>query len=389
MKAHSVLSLLACLLACQAGEPVEIDDRVNAVLGDDSFERAFGEAPGPETDEVLRIRTHLRHVEALLREVDSSDMSEADLEARIENLDRLHDYWVAGRFPDNRPGSARVPRFVDDDAEGALADEAPRLCAVGYLLAQDLGPQAAFDISKYFEHASVFDIRSDVLDRWAASSGLSLDELAMIQPSYRPRPPIIDAEGRLEPEAIRRGLASRQGAVNACVHDRLGARDVHPRRVDAEVTVGPNGSVASAKLSTDLDKEDLGMQRCMAQAVFATQFRAFRGDPVTVKHRFTVIAPTRVDGSLDAAYLPVVFRRAEHNLQQCALASDFDSELLDLTVTASAEPRGRFSDIRVSIHEGPADEGFHGCVARSIRALTLPVFGGEARRASHAYFLTL
>jgi hypothetical protein len=114
---------------------------------------------------------------------------------------------------------------VDDDPGGELGVEAPRLCAVGALLAADLGLSAALRIDAGFRYDVIGDIDAAELRAWAASSGLDEQELAMIQPRYRPRPPPVEAGGRPTPQAIRRAVAQRLTQVNACVHTRLGARD--------------------------------------------------------------------------------------------------------------------------------------------------------------------
>ena len=222
----------------------------------------------------------------------------------MRNLDRLHDYWTAGFFPASDVEGARRPRFVDDDADAPLAWESEmRLCAVGYLLAADLGAEAARAIAADFQYAAVGDIRSEVLDDWAATSGLYLDELAAIQPTYgfRPRP----QPARLDPATVRSLLQTREAQVNACVHDRLGPHQAHPTRIDARVTVAMDGRVTAVALSTGLDPvDDFAVQACVADVISAMRFPRFRGEAVTAAHAFSVIGPT-TRGRLNPAYLPV------------------------------------------------------------------------------------
>jgi len=154
------------------------DHTVNGVLGDESFVATFGRRPGPGDSEDLRIRTHLAFVEQLLRERPVDHLSEEQREARTRNLDRLRDYWTAGVFPRNTVMShRRTPVFID---------EAGRICAVGYLFEQDMGREAAERINARYRTATIFEIDDPVLGKWLATSGLTLEEGAMIQPGYGP-----------------------------------------------------------------------------------------------------------------------------------------------------------------------------------------------------------
>lgn len=156
--------------ASAASEPV------NAVLGDASFVARFGHAPGPDADEAVRLRTHLAYVEQLLRARPTDHLSPALRAARARNLDRLHAYWTAGRFPRNydAPGE-RQPTFIDREG---------RICAVGYLIEQSAGRAVAERINARYKHAFIREIDTPVLDQWATASGLTKQELAMIQPQY-------------------------------------------------------------------------------------------------------------------------------------------------------------------------------------------------------------
>jgi len=148
---------------------------VNGVLGDASFIQAFGRRPGPGDSDAIRIRTHLAYVERLLRAVDVSGWSEAARERRRENLDRLHAYAAAGRFPTGDSPERRLPTFIDD---------AGRRCAVAALVEASAGPELAFAIGRRFRNAYISAIDDPAFDAWVSTSGLTRDELAMIQPAY-------------------------------------------------------------------------------------------------------------------------------------------------------------------------------------------------------------
>ncbi len=149
---------------------------VNAILGDESFLCATGRLPDASADEDFRIGIHLAYVEALLRARDVSSLPAAAREARELNLDRLHEYRIAGSFPRHErcPGG-RKPAFIDHEG---------RICAVGYLVEQSAGRALATSIDARFHKATVAEMESEALANWTATSGLSARELAMIQPCY-------------------------------------------------------------------------------------------------------------------------------------------------------------------------------------------------------------
>jgi hypothetical protein len=127
-------------------------------------------------DPDAQIRAHLRRAldEARRRPADAIP---ATLEvARRTQLDRLEAYIDRGEFPrnDDHPDPLR-PTFID--ARG-------RICAVGYLIEQDLGRDAVEALARRFKYAFIRDIDAPIVDAWVATSGLTRRELERIQPSY-------------------------------------------------------------------------------------------------------------------------------------------------------------------------------------------------------------
>jgi hypothetical protein len=149
---------------------------INPILGDLSFVQTYGHAPDASTDENTRIRTHLAYVETRLRATDVMSLSASQRVQRNHVLDLLHDYWTAGVFPRNydHPGERR-PCFIDRDG---------RICAVGYLVEQTAGREAAEAINQQHQYDDLLAMNDPALDNWVAGSGLSKVECAMIQPTY-------------------------------------------------------------------------------------------------------------------------------------------------------------------------------------------------------------
>jgi hypothetical protein len=185
-----VLLLLATLLlshgpsAPPEAPPALHTDSINLVLGDRALVEAYGWPLPEDLDEDTRIRTHLAYVERLLRSRSVEGLSEQARDARRRSLQRLSDYIRRGQFPrnDDHP-DARRPTFIDSRG---------RICAVGYLLEQDRGRAVAEAISARSKYAFIRELDSPLLAEWAATTGLSREELEMIQPTYEPRSPNRD-----------------------------------------------------------------------------------------------------------------------------------------------------------------------------------------------------
>jgi hypothetical protein len=153
--------------------------------------------PRPTVDfatvETARVRTHLATVEAELRSKDVSALAPAQREARLRNLDVLHEYWLHGVFPVNTdfPGR-RVPYFVDRYGTR---------CAMAYLIDQSGRGDLVARIAAHHNNAYIRDLEDDVeLGAWLRDNGFTAAEAARIQPAYRS--PIADFAGRWEGKAF-------------------------------------------------------------------------------------------------------------------------------------------------------------------------------------------
>jgi hypothetical protein len=158
---------IAIVMVALIGGASHAEDRINAVIGDVAGGRG----------EQTRIRAHLTYVLRLLRTVPATA-------PRRAALDELERYIARGEFPrrTNDPYDGRRPRFIDDRGVH---------CAVGHLIASMGEPQLARQINAAHEYDYVREIDDPALVDWAARTGFTLDELAMIQPTYGEMP--IDA----------------------------------------------------------------------------------------------------------------------------------------------------------------------------------------------------
>lgn len=154
---------------------------VNAVIGDESFIAQFGEKPGPNVSDKLRIKTHLQYVEQKLRARSTDHLSPSQRKNRSHYLDLLREYIRAEAFPhnDGHP-DARRPAFIDIDGN---------ICAVGYLVEQTRGRAVAEALNSKYKYAFIPEIDDPIFKKWVNESGFTIKELAMIQPMYGPPPP--------------------------------------------------------------------------------------------------------------------------------------------------------------------------------------------------------
>lgn len=186
---------------------------VNAILGDVSYLERFGTQPPPQTDEVLRIQTHLEYVEQLLRKAHTEHLSPELQQQRQENIERLRVYRLQGVFPRNFDyPHERRPCFIDSEG---------RLCAVGYLIAESAGLKLAQKINSRYQYAYLSEMHMPEIETWLQQSGLTKREAAMIQPTYgfvepHPTTPLTKAVVAGDESAVKLILLS---GVNANVKD--------------------------------------------------------------------------------------------------------------------------------------------------------------------------
>lgn len=147
----------------------------NHHLGDSGFLAARGRPPRASVDEAERTKDHLSYVRAWLG---GRPATRPDREARrAELLGYLDEYIVRGATPRNDHLPWRNPVFIDD---------AGRICAVGYLIERSSGRAAAEAIAARHRYDYLEDIAAAMPEvaAWVEASGLTLEELASIQPGY-------------------------------------------------------------------------------------------------------------------------------------------------------------------------------------------------------------
>jgi hypothetical protein len=177
MRAPTIALSLTVAAATAVAAPYDnrgFVDGANHHVGDAGFRAREGREP-TAADEKLRMHDHLVYMRDLLG---SQPATRPELAAkRAELLHYLDDYIAAGTTPHNEALPWRTPVFIDDSG---------RICAVGYLIERSVGRDLAERIASAHRYEYLEDIAAAMpeLDSWVAASGLTLDELASIQPGY-------------------------------------------------------------------------------------------------------------------------------------------------------------------------------------------------------------
>ncbi|MDX1446208.1 T9SS type A sorting domain-containing protein [Lishizhenia sp.] len=122
-----------------------------------------------------RIAYHLDNVCRLLKAQRTAHLSAEQLENRKNTISILEGYAARKVFPTNHYHAERQPYFIDNYGVH---------CAVGYLVKETGFPEISKEIARTQNYAYVKEIQSEALLQWAKDYGFSVQELALIQPTY-------------------------------------------------------------------------------------------------------------------------------------------------------------------------------------------------------------
>jgi hypothetical protein len=134
-------------------------------------------APSFAASERARVRAHLDSAEREVRGGTVPGLTAAQRAARARALDRLHEYWVRGVFPQNTDfPDKRIPYFIDRYGTR---------CAMAYLIEESGHGEFVARVAATRNNARIRELRSDPqLIAWLEENGIGLAEAARIQPEY-------------------------------------------------------------------------------------------------------------------------------------------------------------------------------------------------------------
>jgi hypothetical protein len=135
-----------------------------------------------------RLRQHFKRVENILRKQDTSHLPEALQKARESQLETLHRYAQRSIFPRNHSEKSYTPCFIDREG---------RECAVAHLLMQSEQNELVQTIVQKANYAYVPEMKFPELEQWADESGLTKEEVALIQPGISKEKVIVGSKVEL------------------------------------------------------------------------------------------------------------------------------------------------------------------------------------------------
>lgn len=130
-------------------------------------------------EETTRVQLHFANAEKNLLSKDITQLPEHIKSNRQNHIETLHNYAQAGVFPRNYFSDKQVPCFIDIEN---------RPCAVAHLMMTSGREALSHKISAIANYAlvpEIAELKLNEVEEWVKESGFSLEELAMIQPTYR------------------------------------------------------------------------------------------------------------------------------------------------------------------------------------------------------------
>lgn len=215
-----------------------------------------------DTEVKGRVSGHLAYVESLLRMRSTQHLSETQRTNRELLLDLLVVYASGRSYPQGlfQKGDDR-PCHVDD--EGVF-------CPVGFLLARTAGLQFAQAVCAAQSSDALTPTQRERLDQWISHSGLTDQELSLIQPRFpaimtdRFKPAEADIKG-VHPQfaGLQHDSQTREGDYFAKAFigsEALQLPDDHAEQTATE----PGAAVLAAVFGTPAEAEQTGEPRLRA-----------------------------------------------------------------------------------------------------------------------------
>jgi hypothetical protein len=121
------------------------------------------------------IQTHLAGVLNILQNASTNELTLQQKNNRSQYIQWLTEYRFAGNFPLNFYHRERIPVFIDENQTH---------CAVGYLMMRSGNDELANRIAQKDNYVWVKDLNVEGAAEWQSESGLSFEELKLIQGAY-------------------------------------------------------------------------------------------------------------------------------------------------------------------------------------------------------------
>ena len=249
---------------------------------------------------------------------------------RQKQIDRVRAYMHRGLFPINEGQSDRaVPIFVD---------QRKTHCAVGYLMHVDGSDDAVEEVVRANNLMKVMNAKVAGLARWVRSSGLTLEEAAMIQPAYpinldatfedlATSTPTIEANGLTLSSATIRGTRFAGDLPASFLTNPNAIEDLLEQGqalLDTNNTVGPVGRSNLGVLFGIGAGRQVGAN--IAEPTNLDDF-LYIGSPDAIFGG--IIGDANVNGNVGIAEIEYQIQSSRGNFSQVALTSTTSPNVLD------------------------------------------------------------
>jgi len=206
----------------------------------------------PNSEQEL-VQLHLLNVLTYLESQPVNHLSEIQQKNRQFNISTLRRYTLAGVFPKNKVTAYRIPIFID--AQNTH-------CAVGYLLKANGLEQVAQSIAKKQLLSYLAEIRHPKLSIWQKTCGLSLFELALIQPTYGPPIPVCAAPSPIQWETVSKDTRITQFFDSKTDTTFYGIADVDAMGLKQEVKSYSTNSQLWTRIGPQVKGQVLDLALC-------------------------------------------------------------------------------------------------------------------------------
>jgi len=293
-----------------------------------------------QTTENERIAAHLLRAEGIARSRDVTRLSPLQRLVRALLVQELKSYRKAKRFPVNPDFTEATPYFVD--AAGTP-------CAVAHLLAMSGEGQLVSKIARERNNARVHELASEpALVAWLRAAALTLEEAALIQPTYKhyrgecvcgfepimeplsgakPADGVLVGEALDDPSSIvqRMRITSTYGDPGAyAVGQEVAVQDIRYTWGDDKVPAGTL-LVVPVHRSDEGEESDAGMPILPAIALdedgsFSCTTESGTVGPMSVEQLSGVLQASDCDRALGKLNRDWVKRSSTGDMGACALA---------------------------------------------------------------------
>ena len=160
-----VLFSAAVLYLLLSDELEPTDKAINAEIGDESYVQIYGSLPGEDVPFTVRVRTHLEYAESVLRNRPVDHLTEEQKKNRELLLDLLEGFMMSEKF-------------------SQIGENNKKICVICYMF-EKTSDSTLTDFDPYQINKSTFNkLNHPGLSDWVEESGITIEELALIQPVY-------------------------------------------------------------------------------------------------------------------------------------------------------------------------------------------------------------